>query len=132
MNDEGTVRHAYQDHLGFWTIGVGRLIDERKGGGLSDDEIQYLLDNDVRRAEAVARSYPWYADLSWERQGVIICMIFQLGTGGLNEFAKMRAALEHKNYDAAAAEMLDSAWHSQTPARCKRLAQIMRSGVWPG
>jgi lysozyme len=28
--DEGRVRHAYQDHLGFWTIGVGRLIDQRK------------------------------------------------------------------------------------------------------
>lgn len=25
------VPHAYQDHLGYWTIGVGRLIDKRKG-----------------------------------------------------------------------------------------------------
>ena len=41
--DEGRVRHAYQDHLGYWTIGVGRLIDQRKGGGLSEDEIDYLL-----------------------------------------------------------------------------------------
>ena len=31
--NEGEVLHAYQDHLGFWTIGVGRLIDKRKGGG---------------------------------------------------------------------------------------------------
>ena len=28
--DEGRVRHAYQDHLGYWTIGVGRLIDARR------------------------------------------------------------------------------------------------------
>jgi lysozyme len=47
--DEGVDRSAYQDHLGFWTIGVGRLIDRRKGGGLSDEEIDYLLQNDVKR-----------------------------------------------------------------------------------
>lgn len=31
-SDEGRVPHAYQDHLGYWTIGVGHLIDRRKGG----------------------------------------------------------------------------------------------------
>ena len=35
--EEGSRPHAYQDHLGFWTIGVGRLIDVRKGGGLSPE-----------------------------------------------------------------------------------------------
>ena len=36
---EGVVKHAYQDSRGYWTIGVGRLIDEKLKGGLSDDEI---------------------------------------------------------------------------------------------
>lgn len=129
--EEGKVRHAYADHLGFLTIGVGRLIDERKGGGLSDDEIDYLLTNDIRKAKALARSYPWYGGLPWERQAVIVCMIFQLGAGGFNNFKKMREALERKDYEAAAAEMLDSVWHTQTPARAKRMANIMRTGAWP-
>lgn len=30
--EEGSVPHAYQDHLGFWTIGIGRLVDQRKPG----------------------------------------------------------------------------------------------------
>lgn len=128
--EEGKVRHAYADHLGFLTIGVGRLIDERKGGGLSEDEIDYLLTNDIRKAEAVARSYSWYEGLSWERQAVIVLMIFQLGAGGLNNFKKMRGALERKDYDTAAAEMLDSAWHSQTPGRAMRMATIMKTGAW--
>jgi lysozyme len=128
--EEGKVRHAYSDHLGFLTIGVGRLIDERKGGGLSDDEIDYLLTNDIRKAEGIARSYPWFDELSWERQGVIVLMIFQLGAGGLNNFQKMRAALERKDYEAAATEMLDSAWRAQTPARALRMANIMKTGVW--
>jgi lysozyme len=36
--DEGEVLHAYQDKYGYWTIGVGRLIDARKGGGISVEE----------------------------------------------------------------------------------------------
>ena len=33
--DEGCVLHAYPDHLGFLTLGIGRLIDRRKGGGIT-------------------------------------------------------------------------------------------------
>lgn len=131
IDEEGKVRHAYPDHLGYLTIGVGRLIDERKGGGLSDDEIDYLLSNDIRKAETIARSYPWFDGLSSERQAVIVMMIFQLGAGGLNNFKRMRAALERKDYDAAAGEMLDSAWHTQTPSRARRMANIMKTGAWP-
>ena len=45
--DEGVVEHAYIDSEGWTTIGVGRLIDKRKGGRLRDDEIEYLLQNDI-------------------------------------------------------------------------------------
>jgi lysozyme len=30
IRDEGVVPCAYQDHLGYWTIGVGRLIENEK------------------------------------------------------------------------------------------------------
>ena len=36
---EGVVPHAYQDSRGYWTIGVGRLIDESLGGGNIDGEL---------------------------------------------------------------------------------------------
>lgn len=132
VQDEGKVRHVYLDSMGYATIGVGRLVDERKGGGLSEDEIDYLLTNDIRRAETIARSYSWFETLSWERQAVIVMMIFQLGAGGLNNFKKMRAALDRKDYESAAVEMLDSKWAKEdTPARARRMANIMKSGVWP-
>jgi len=37
---EGKVLHAYPDHLGYWTIGYGRLIDERRGGGITEAEAE--------------------------------------------------------------------------------------------
>ena len=61
---EGLVKHAYQDHLGYWTIGYGRLIDEKLGGGLSEDEASFLLRNDIARAYAdLLNNHPWVDDL---------------------------------------------------------------------
>ena len=70
--EEGRKRSAYQDHLGYWTIGVGRLIDRRKGGGLSPDEIDYLLTNDIR-----AKSREVFTAL--RRAGVVVVTVFAYG-----------------------------------------------------
>jgi lysozyme len=43
--EEGFVPHVYKDHLGYWTIGHGILVDERKGGGITIEESRYLLNN---------------------------------------------------------------------------------------
>ena len=45
---EGVKTHAYEDHLGLTTIGVGRCLAEGSLG-LSEEEIDFLLDNDVSR-----------------------------------------------------------------------------------
>jgi lysozyme len=128
--DEGEVLHAYEDHKRFLTIGVGRLIDERKGGGISREESRFLLANDVRRCMAIAGQWDWFDQLDWPRQGVIVCMLFQLGARGVSGFRKMLAAIARKDYQGAADEMLDSDWHKDTPERCERMAAIMRSGEW--
>ena len=43
--DEGLRLMPYQDHLGFWTVGVGRLIDPRRGGGLTQAESRLILND---------------------------------------------------------------------------------------
>ena len=129
--DEGTVPHAYQDSLGYWTIGVGRLIDERRGGGLSPDEIDYLLDNDIKaKTHEVLRALPWAARLSEPRQAVLVNMAFQLGTKGLLAFHRTLGSIEDGQYGEAALEMLDSTWAKQTPARAMRLAVQMETDEW--
>lgn len=130
VEDEGEVLHAYPDHLGFTTIGVGRLIDSRKGGGISRDESRYLLGNDIRRCMAIAGQWDWFETLDWPRQGVLVCMLFQLGSRGVSAFRKMIEALARGDFEAAADEMLDSTWRKQTPKRCELMASIMRTGQW--
>lgn len=131
--DEDEVLHAYQDHLGFWTISVGVLIDERKGGGITQEESRYLFRNRMRqRAAQCAERFDWWQAIDEVRRGVIVCMAYQLGTNGVANFKRMCGALRIRDYSLAALEMLDSEWASekQTPARAKRMARIMRSGVW--
>lgn len=129
--DEGRVRHAYQDHLGYWTIGVGRLIDARRGGGLSNDEIDYLLANDIRKVQReVYRNLPWAKELSPARQGVLLAMAFQMGIAGLMGFRNTLATIERGDYQRAGDEMLMSKWATQTPKRAKRLSEQMKTGEW--
>ena len=127
---EGVVRHAYQDSRGYWTIGVGRLIDEKLGGGLSDDEISYLLANDVMRCEQEAARYSFYAKLDEARKAVVISMLFNLGGPNFAKFKLMHAALDAGDYHEAASQMLDSRWAEQVKGRAKELAEMMETGVW--
>jgi GH24 family phage-related lysozyme (muramidase) len=46
---EGVKTHAYKDHLGYVTVGVGRCLEADIGLGLSEDEIDYLLKGDISR-----------------------------------------------------------------------------------
>lgn len=129
--DEGVMATAYQDHLGFWTIGVGRLIDKRKGGGLSDDEIDYLLDNDIREKTAQVRAaLPWFDQLNEPRRAVLIAMAFQLGITGLLGFKNTLASVRDERWENAAEGMRQSLWAKQTPERVRRMARQMETGEW--
>ena len=131
IRDEGSVSHAYEDSLGFTTIGVGRLIDSRRGGGLRDSEIDFLLSNDIAEKTAqVLAALPWASKLSEPRLGVLLNMAFQLGIGGLLQFKRALGSIEDGQYGEAAKEMLDSTWAKQTPARAARLAKQMETDEW--
>jgi len=129
IRDEGVVPHAYQDSEGFWTIGVGRLIDKRRGGKLSDDEIEYLLINDVTRVVAeLDRRLPWWRELDPVRRRVIVNMAFNLGVTGLLGFRNTLAHVRAGRWEAASRGMLASKWARQVKGRAVRLAKMMREG----
>ena len=130
-NEEGVIPHAYQDSLGFWTIGVGRLIDQRKGGLLYPDEIEYLLANDVKRkTDGLNDALPWFHLLDERRQAVLIQMAFQMGLMGLLAFSTTLSHIRVGRYDEAAVAMLESIWAKQTPERAIRLSKQMETGEW--
>ena len=127
--DEGVVSFAYQDHLGYWTIGVGRLIDKKKGGRLRDSEIDFMLSNDIDDFERqLIDALPWYGRLDDVRQRVLVNMAFNLGIAGLLGFKNTLAMIERGDYAGAAKGMLASKWAGQVGERAKRLATMMETG----
>lgn len=130
--DEGIVRHAYQDHLGYWTIGVGHLVDQRKGGGLSDNIINLILQEDVReKTLELHRKLPWLNQLDPVRQFALVNMAFQLGVEGLSAFNNMLRALQDQRFALAASHALDSKWAKKdTPERARRMARQIETGEW--
>jgi lysozyme len=130
--DEGVEKQAYQDHLGFWTIGVGRLIDKRKpGSGLRGYEIDYLLRNDIdERIDELTRRLSWFVDLDDARKGVLLNMSFQMGVDGLLGFKNTLTMIRDGKYQMASEAMLQSLWARQTPERAKRMSEQMRTGIW--
>lgn len=129
--EEGEVLHAYQDHMGFWTIGVGRLIDKRKGGGLTKEESAYLLANDIAKVERELDSrLSWWRTINDARQAVLLGMAFQMGIGGLLGFKNTLKMIQAGDWQGAANGMLSSLWARQTPSRARRMSDQMRTGEW--
>lgn len=129
--EEGEKLYAYQDHLGYWTIGVGILIDKRKGGGLRQEESDFILRNRIKlkRAE-VYKALPWVEKLNEPRQAVLIGMAFQMGLDGLLGFKNTLAMIKAGDYEGGGKGMLNSLWAKQTPARAKRMSEQMITGEW--
>lgn len=129
--EEGVIPHAYQDHLGFWTIGVGRLIDKRKGGRLTDEEIDCLLANDIRRFVTAMEDWPAWQAVKDDpyRATALLSMCFQMGPVGLGKFKNTLALIASKQWQVAADNMLQSLWAKQTPARAKRVAHMIATGT---
>lgn len=126
--DEGCSLQAYQDTEGYWTIGFGRLIDKRRGGGITMPEAEQLLANDVEKflgeLDAVL---PWWRDLPKPAARGLANMAFNLGLSRLLKFRKMLQALHDGDYARAAEEALDSKWARQVGPRSARIADLFLS-----
>jgi lysozyme len=115
--------------IGYPTIGIGRRLDWP--GGLSSAESYALADNDLNRYERELSPRPWFVGLDDIRQRAVVNMRHQLGLQGLLDFHDMIAAIERKDYIAAAAAGRASLWFKETPARAGRCMNIMQYGVAP-
>jgi lysozyme len=126
--EEGRIPYAYRDSEGFLTIGVGCLIDPRKGGRLCDEAIDVQLEHDLKAARERAAALSGFDQCNDVRQAVLVSMCFQLGD--LQDWPNFRKALSVGDYEGAASHGLDSLWAKQTPSRAQRQMRMLRSGEW--
>jgi len=123
--DEGFRKKPYKCSAGKLTIGVGRNIEDR---GITRDEAEYMLKNDIKQSIAEAEKFDWYKGLSAARKRVVVNMIFNLGAPTFRKFKGTIRLIKNRNYAAASVEMLDSRWARQVGVRATRLSKMMRDG----
>lgn len=113
---------------GLPTIGCGRNLH---GKGLSEDEVRYLLDNDITDAAAQAHKYKWFVQLDPVRQNAVTELLFNLGPTRFAGFKKFINFMNEGRYAHAAAELLDSLWARQVKGRANTIAEMIKTGAWP-
>lgn len=122
---EGLRLKPYRDTVGKLTIGYGRNLEDV---GISRDEADFMLDNDIDQVERQLETVDEYQSLCPCRQTVIANMAFNMGFAGVMEFKNMWAAIGRKDWSRASKEMLDSHWSRQVGSRAVELSEIMRTG----
>lgn len=128
---EGVKTHAYQCTANMTTVGVGRNIDEDGGLGLSIDEIEFLLENDIKRCKQELITLPWFSQIDSVRQDALINMCFNLGMTRLLGFKNALTAMSVGDYDTAADEFMDSRWAKQVGYRAEEVCTMIRTGNYP-
>jgi len=113
---------------GLPTVGVGRNL---AGKGLSEDEIRYLLDNDINDCATQALKYPWFSKLDPVRQNAVVELLFNLGPTRFAGFKKFIGFMNEGRYTHAAHELLDSKWAQQVKGRAVTISEMVRTGEWP-
>ena len=125
-------RHLiYKCSKGHWTVGIGRNVDINGGLGLSDDEVRYLLENDIARViKELSSEYRWFTDLDDVRKDAMIDISFNLGATRLRKFVLALDAMEKADYKTAAKEFLNSDWSRIVKGRSIELAEMIETGSY--
>jgi lysozyme len=127
---EGVRNKVYMCPAGYETIGVGRNISE-SGLGLSEDEVEYLLKNDILRCRnELLGEYDWFENLDSVRQEAMIDLSFNLGQTKLRTFVKALGHMADGNYEEAGREFYNSRWAEQVGDRSLEVCQMIGSGEY--
>ena len=133
--DEGCILEIYLDHLGYKTVGIGHLCGEGQpeysmevGDAVSRDRVNELFEKDITWTLTDCRQViSEFEDLPTEVKLILANMVFNMGLSRMLGFKKFIAAVHSKDWKTAAAEMLDSRWNKQVPARSYRLVKRMEN-----
>ena len=133
--DEGVKYEIYNDHLGYATFGVGHLVLESDpeynrpvGSAVLESRVVEAFESDCETVliDCITLYLDFY-DLPEEAQQIIANMMFNMGRPRLSKFKGMKRGVDARDWNAAADEMVDSAWYRQVTNRADRLVERMRA-----
>lgn len=127
---EGFSNVIYKCPNFFDSIGYGHKITKndnfKHGVKYSKETLTKVLETDIANAQFYMRMLVGTWDLPKVAKDIVTCMIFQIGSGGIQKFKKFLKALKEHNFLECKKEMLDSKWaRSDSPHRALELANLM-------
>jgi GH24 family phage-related lysozyme (muramidase) len=139
---------AYPDSNGVMHVGIGFNLEEpnakkriaalgidfdalySRQGALTDAQADILFDEDLQIAtDDSLKDVKNFSDHPEDAQIPIVDMHFNMGSPRFRKFVDLLAALEKKDYSAAADAMLDSLWAKQVPRRAAADIALMRGAA---
>ena len=121
---EGLSNVLYKCTSNKLSIGYGRNLEDV---GISKDEAEYLLKNDIDIALDEVSEHFDMPNLPEPAQIVLVDMCFNMGISRLLNFRNMIKAMEQDDWDKAADELLDSKYAAQTKRRARMNASLLIS-----
>lgn len=122
--DEGERLQVYRDSFGNATIGVGHNL----ANGISPAVSALMFSEDRGYViAALNKSIPWWTGLHANAQMVLLNMGFNLGASGLLSWHNFLHALQFRQYQTAAAALMNSKAARQLPNRYGRLAALLKA-----
>ena len=121
---EGLSNVLYKCTSNKVSIGYGRNLEDV---GISKDEAEYLLKNDIDIALDEVSEHFDMPNLPEPAQIVLVDMCFNMGISRLLNFRNMIKAMEQDDWDKAADELLDSKSAAQTKRRARMNASLLIS-----
>ena len=130
--EEGWSGTVYKDSLGYWTLGYGFLVDYRKNDKLPLSVAETWLDYKIQeKVDGLDSVLPWWKTQPDEVQNALLNMAYQMGVDGLAKFTTTLARLQAGDRKGAAESAMQSKWAKQTPARAKRVTDMIRGSSEP-
>ena len=118
IKNEGMKLHPYQCTANKTTIGVGRNLSDN---GITSAEAELMLANDMDNVFSdLDRNIPFWQSMPYNVRLVLCDMAFNLGIKRLCKFTRMLEALEERDFELAAEELLDSTYAKQVKKRADR------------
>ena len=94
-----------------------------------EERIKECFEKDIQNViDDLDRNMDWWKNLPEDLQKVMANMCFNLGITRLLKFKNFLAAMEDKDWDKAAVEMIDSRWATQVGPRSVRLKDRVLNG----
>ena len=126
IKNEGMKLHPYQCTANKTTIGVGRNLTDN---GITSAEAEQMLANDMDNVFAdLDRNIPFWQSLPYNVRLVLCDMCFNLGIKRLCRFTKMLEAMEERDFELAAEELIDSNYAKQVKKRADRNYRLVIDG----